>query len=67
MPKICICRLSDSKRSPFRQHTSLDMTPEAEHIDIIKIITTRNSDGGITLQQTVQGNALIPSGSGGLL
>jgi hypothetical protein len=43
------------------------MTPEAEHINIIKIITTRNSDGRLTLQQTAQGKALIPSGSGGLL
>ena len=67
VPTICICRLSDSKLSPFRHHTSRNMTSEAETINIIKIITTRSSDGRITLQQTVQGEELIPSDRGALL
>ena len=52
--------LDSTPQSPY-------MTPEAEHINIIKIITTRSSDAPITLQQTVQWEELIPSASGGLL
>ena len=53
VPTICICHLCDDKLSPFRQHTSPYMTSEAEHINIVKIITTRSVDRHITLQQTV--------------